>query len=313
MAACRPEPMAARLALVLLLTALGGCAPIQQRLYDGAVASRRADAGLVERRATVRGRAVSYLERPGAPGGRTVVLVHGFAGSKDHWLALAPLLPADARLIVPDLAGHGGSAAVAAPDAPVFAADLAALLDSLRAAPADLVGNSLGGLVATLVALDAPARVRSLTLLDPAGLRSPTPSRTDTLLAAGQAVLIPTTRAAYDRLVEMAFSTPPELPGLARAVLLRDVRRREPYLRALLAALVAQPDRLAGRLGALDAPTLLLWGADDQILHPSAADRWSAERPGLAVEILGGVGHAPMMEVPETVADRLTAFWGVAP
>lgn len=301
-------------ALVLLVgagMALPSCAGITQQLYDSGVASRRADAGLETKSIVVDGRAFGYLERAGAPGGRTIVLVHGFGGSKDHWLALAPLLPTSARIIVPDLAGHGDSEAADGVeyDGPRLASEFYAALQELAPGRVDLVGNSLGGLVATLIALEHPASVRTLALLDPAGLASPVPSRSDSLLASGEAALIPTTRADYDRLIELSFVNPPDLPGIARDVLVQEARQREPFLMALLRNLGEQRDILADRLGALRGPTLLVWGEKDRILDPSAAGRWTGLQPAIELQTIPNVGHAPMMEVPAETAKILEAFW----
>ena len=294
--------------LLLALLALAGCQSLGETVVAGVVAARRSEAGLSERTVTVEGRSVAYLERAGSE--PALVLVHGFGAQKDAWLDLVDALPVGRRVLVPDLAGHGDTPAEpgARYDGPRYAADLVAWLEAVTDGPADLAGNSMGGLVVTLVALDHPQAVRSLVLLDPAGIPSPVPSGLDSLVATGANPLIPTTRAEYDRLLAFAFARPPDLPGLARDVLAADARPRAPFLRRLFEALGDTPGDLRARLPGLDRPVLLLWGTQDRVLDPSAAPLWDAAMPRSRYVRLPGVGHAPMMEAPETTARLMSGF-----
>ncbi|TDT97474.1 pimeloyl-ACP methyl ester carboxylesterase [Streptomyces sp. 846.5] len=106
--------------------------------------------------------------RDGAP----VLLVHGWGGAGSEWDPVAAELARSHRVIVPDLRGHGSSPApdpAAAGYAPVdFAADLAALLGGLDAAPVTAVGHSMGGQIVVALAGDSPSLVAGLVVLDPA-------------------------------------------------------------------------------------------------------------------------------------------------
>lgn len=294
-----------KLALALLvLLAASGCGALKRQLVEAAIADRRDDAGLVAKEAVIDGRTVAYLEREGdSP---TLVLVHGFGASKDAWLDFVREIPAGPRILVPDLSGHGDTEADAGPyDAPRLTADLGAWLDAVAPGPVHVAGNSMGGNVAALLALDREA-VRSLTLYDPSGVVPPTPSRRDSLAARGESILIPTTRDAFDRLIALSFVEEPDIPGPARDVLAEDYARREPFLRDLLTGLGRNPDIVRPRLGEITAPVLLVWGAEDRVIHPSAASVWAEVLPNARLQILPNVGHAPMMERPaETAADFL--------
>jgi pimeloyl-ACP methyl ester carboxylesterase len=298
-----------RLPLALVLLTLGGCGAVQEALVERALAGRRAAAGLDAREAVVDGRAVAYLERPGD--GPAVVLLHGFGAQKDVWLEFAAALPDSFRVLVPDLAGHGGSArdTAAAYGAGRLADEVGRWLDVVAPGPVHVAGNSLGGQVAALLALRRPARVRSLGLYAPAGVASPQPSTLDSLLAAGRGnPLVPTSRADFDRLVEIAYAEPPDLPGPARDVLAAQAARRAPFLRGLFETLVERRDRLDGRLGEVTQPTLLVWGAEDRVLDPSAAAVWAAGLQGETARVLPGVGHVPVQERPAETAAAYAAF-----
>ncbi len=297
-----------RLALLALLLVTAGCQSAKEAVVSAAVASRRADAGLETRQATVDGRTVAYLERPGTE--PALVLLHGFGAQKDAWLDLVDVVPEGRRVLVPDLAGHGDSPAEpgARYDGPRYAADVAAWLAEVAGGPVDLAGNSMGGLVATLVTIEAPRAVRSLVLLDPAGVPSPRTSGLDSLVASGTNPLIPTTRAEYDRLLAFVFATPPDLPGVARDVLVADTRERAPFLRRLFADLNRTPGELRALLPEIRQPVLIVWGAQDRVLDPSAAPLWAEAIPNATLVVLPGVGHAPMMEEPGETARLITDF-----
>ncbi|WP_412070509.1 alpha/beta fold hydrolase [Rubrivirga sp. IMCC43871] len=297
--------MLIRLAAFALVFALAGCAPLKRSAVAAGVAALRADAGLDLREATVDGRTVAYLERPGD--GPALVLLHGFGANKDAWLRLADALPEGRRLLAPDLSGHGDSPAAIGPyDTERYATEVAAWLDAVAPGPVDIAGNSMGGAVAARLAL--AGRVRRLIVMDPAGITGPEPSGLDSLLARGEVGLIPTTRAEYDRFVDLTFARDPDIPGPARDVLAADNAAREPFLRGLFQNLGTETDALRARLGEISIPALVIWGAEDRVLSPSAAPIWAEGLPDARLHLLPGVGHAPMMEAPGETASLVADF-----
>ena len=95
--------------------------------------------------------------------GRPVLLLHGLFGSGVYWSPLIATLSRTRRVIAPDLPGFGKSAGTPVPaDIAGFAAVSVDLLDALGVGSADVVGYSMGGLVAQQLALDAPERIRRL-------------------------------------------------------------------------------------------------------------------------------------------------------
>src|SRR5690606_12071982 len=100
----------------------------------------------------------------------TLVLLHGFGASHTVWSALAARLAGDAHILAYDLPGHGFS--LDAPGAGRAGATARAILDDLAGRGvkrAHVAGHSMGGAIAALMALTAPGRVASLTLLAPGG------------------------------------------------------------------------------------------------------------------------------------------------
>ena len=99
--------------------------------------------------------------------GPAVLLLHGYGETGDMWIPLAAALMKDHQVIVPDLRGLGLSAKPAGGfDKKTQAADMAAVLDALGAAQADVVAHDIGNMVAFQVAARYPQRVRRLVLID---------------------------------------------------------------------------------------------------------------------------------------------------
>src|SRR3954454_6166034 len=104
--------------------------------------------------------------------GPLIALLHGLGGAASNWTAVAPALAERARVVVPELPGHGGSAALPAPvpTLDAYADRVAGVLD----APAVVAGHSLGGLVALRLAVRHPALVSGVVLAGSAGISSGT-------------------------------------------------------------------------------------------------------------------------------------------
>src|SRR3954470_10248706 len=104
--------------------------------------------------------------------GPVIALLHGLGGAASNWTAVAPALAERARVVVPELPGHGGSAALPAPvpTLDAYADRVVGVLD----APSVVAGHSLGGLVALRLAGRAPQLVRGVVLAGSAGISSGT-------------------------------------------------------------------------------------------------------------------------------------------
>src|SRR5262245_29436898 len=119
---------------------------------------------------TLSGR-IRYVQRSGQ--GAPILFIHGFGGDLNNWLFNIDAISGSGPAYALDLPGHGGSTkAIAKPGLDALAVVVIEFMDALKLPPAHLVGHSMGGAVAGLVALEKPRFVRSLTLISPAGLGS---------------------------------------------------------------------------------------------------------------------------------------------
>lgn len=269
--------------------------------------------GFEERFLDARGCRLRYLV---AGEGDPLVLVHGLGGAAANWLALAPLLLPGRRLIVPELPGHGGSSPLpAAPSLSPYADRLGLLLDHEGAAPAAVVGHSLGGAVALRLALRRPEAVSALVLAAAAGISSATRSARYALTITG--ILKPGRKIAPHRgrvarsalLKRVVFgrwgaSDPDALPPeLVEALLAGPARHTD----TLSAAKALVRDDLRPELEHVRCPVLVLWGARDNQLPVDDAFDY-ARRLRAPLRVIADCGHLLIVERPAGCADAITGF-----
>lgn len=245
-----------------------------------------------------RGR-MAYLDTGPSPG-RTFLLLHGFAGDRTTWAAIASgLKRAGHRVLIPDLPGHGLTeiAACAAAD---LSADLAAFLQRVApAGPVDIVAHSLGCVAAVNFAGTAPDRLGSMTLLAPAGLGP----EIDGEFIHGMARA--TVAAEVSHLLRRLSVNPVRLSDSALAALAADLAKGR---------LVALADAIAGPSGqrvdslaklekvAASVETRVLFGLEDRIIpwrHVTAVS------PRVAIHLLSRSGHMPHWDQSKDVLDIL--------
>jgi pimeloyl-ACP methyl ester carboxylesterase len=240
---------------------------------------------------------VTFTER-GA--GRPFLLLHGGAGPQSVE-SFAALLAADgpARVIVPVHPGFGGTPR---PDQLASMRSLAAvygqLIDDLDLAGVTVIGNSIGGWIAAEIALLASPRVSGVVLVDAAGLQ---------LDAAPAADFFALT---MDQVADLSYYRPDDfridvasLPDPAKAAMAAN--------RAALAVYggtaMADPG-LLGRLPAITAPVLVVWGAADRMIPPAHGRAYAAAIPGARLRLITEAGHLPQLEAPGELLRVITEF-----
>jgi pimeloyl-ACP methyl ester carboxylesterase len=212
-----------------------------------------------------------------------------------------------------DLPGYGLTGPV--PDHDYTAARharvVAALLDQLGIARADLAGNSFGGRIALTLALAHPHRVRKLVLVDAAGLRGQQPPAIFRLMRTpvlNRLLTVATPRWVVKKNVLEVYGDPSRVDE-ALVDRYYDLTRAEGNRTALRDRLNGPPEPdLDERLGELRAPVLLLWGEQDRWIPRSFAERFRAGIAGAKLVTYPDAGHVPMEEVPEATAAEAARF-----
>ncbi len=264
-----------------------------------------ADSGPQPEKVQIGGRTVRYLKM--GDGGTPAVLIHGFGGDLNNWLFNHADLASHRAVWALDLPGHGESGkAVERGDADELAASVIAFLDDQKIERAHLIGHSMGSLVAMTVAQKAPQRVASLSLIAGAGLGPEIDGAYIDGFVAGNS------RNTMKPHLGKLFAD----PTLVTRQLIEDIvkyKRLEGVSESLqkIAASAfegnVQRRLFRDQLATLAPRTLVIWGAQDQII-PAAHARGLAG--DIRVHVIEGKGHMVQMEAASEVNRLLNDFLG---
>ena len=256
----------------------------------------------VRRVALATGVSVPYVSA-GPAAAAPVVLLHAWGESWRSFDRLLPLLPGTVHAVAMDLRGHGDA------DKPAtgyslaeVAADVAALMDTVGIPSAVLLGSSSGGYVAQQVAITSPHRVAGLVLIgSPRSLqgRPPFADEVDQLTEPVDAAWVRKFLAWFPRFHQV--------PPWYIDCRVQDGVRMPAYVwRETLAGLVSA--RPPTDTATITAPTLIVWGARDELLTLEDQQSLAAAIPASRLIVYQDTGHLVLWEQPERVASDLTAF-----
>jgi len=266
------------------------------------------------------GGVVMHYRIEGAPEGRTLLLVHGFSASLHTWEPWVATLGKSYRIVSLDLPGHGLTRTPAgfSPTLENYADLVETACEKLGLGKVILAGNSMGGGVGWRLALQHPARLDGLVLVDAAGWPDP---RSDTSKAPiafkvlGDPVLGPliqnldstalTAQGLRAAFFNPALATPAMITryvDLSRApehrtVLLQITSGRTPHN-------PATPELMAK----IATPTLVLHGEQDNLIPVESGRRFGQTIPGAKLITYPNVGHIPQEEIAERSAADLDAW-----
>ncbi|MCI5074397.1 alpha/beta fold hydrolase [Oricola sp.] len=240
----------------------------------------------------------------GSGDGDALVLLHGFGGSGRSYDPVLGGLDPSIRVILPDLPGHGRSFASGGSRHPrAAAAAVLATLDRIGCDRFHLGGFSMGGAVACLLALQAPERVASLTLLAPGGFGPQIAAQTLRDFAAARS------RTELRAALSAMFAPGAPIPEAAL-----DCLEEERANAALVAELVAiaaliTPEMRQGEipremLGRIACPVQLVWGSADPVLPVTQSEGLA---PQFSCRVIEGAGHMLTDEASDAVAATLNA------
>jgi len=231
----------------------------------------------------------------------TFVFLHGLVGLNEHWEKVVERFSKTARCLmlqIPLLDLSGDDCSIQG----VSALTSRFIEDYFRpdsALPVVLVGNSFGGHVALRLAIERPDLVQALVLAGSSGLIEKSmvsdvqirPSREWLRRKIGELFFDPKHLSESD--IERAFKELSSRTGARAMVRLSRSARR---------------NHLGNKLGQIKMPTLLIWGREDIVTPPEAAEGFRTSIPGSRIVWFDRCGHAPMIECPDQFADVLAGF-----
>jgi pimeloyl-ACP methyl ester carboxylesterase len=265
------------------------------------------------------GHPVSYYEEGSGP---ALLLVHGITSSADAWRNVIPVLAEQFTVIAPDLLGHGGSAKPRGDySLGAHASGLRDLLAALGHERASVVGHSMGGGIAMVLAYQFPERVERLALVSSGGLGKEVGLvlRAATLPGAGVVLPVITRRGPRDVVIgaahvlsRLGLRTAADVRGTALGLAsLRDGAARRAFIHTARSIIDSAGQRVSAhdRLYLAEGmPTLLLWGDRDPMIPSAHGVAAHALIPHSRLEIFEGAGHYPFEEDPERFMSVLRDF-----
>jgi pimeloyl-ACP methyl ester carboxylesterase len=264
------------------------------------------------------GQRIHYRDQ-GRPDGPAIVLLHGSNASLHTWEPLVERLGGDYRIVTLDLPGHGLTGGT--PDREYDADAMIAAVDVVAARLGlehfTLGGNSMGGWVAWRYALARAEHVDALLLIDAAGMPLRAGEKRPESNIGFRILQYPfgrwlaariTPRALVERSLRGSVAKQDivddamidrywellRFPGNRQATVARSRMDREPAM--------------AARVGEIAAPTLILFGKQDRLINPGAAQSFHERIAGSEVVLFDEIGHLPMEEAPDATAAAIADF-----
>src|SRR6266550_8802524 len=272
---------------------------------------------------TVEGLRARVVVEDGGRAGEPIVLIHGVGGWAETWRpVVGPLASAGHLVVALDLPGFGESQAPGrvsyfGPENAFYPRFVLAAMEVLGVSRAHIVGQSMGGAVAYMVAVTAPERTRSLVLVAPGGLGREVALylRACTLPGMGLLARLPRSPSAARAALESCYfdvsritpelyaeaeryggpSFPEFVRALAQGLDLGGVRR-------------ALRDEGVVRSPTYRGPALVVWGREDRVLPIAHLDSLPELLPQAEVRIVERCGHLAMAECPDEFLDAALPF-----
>jgi len=242
--------------------------------------------------------------------GEPVVLVHGFGASSDNWNRMAGRLTKKYRVIAPDMPGWGQSTRIdsASYAYPEQVERLHGFVAALGLRRFHLIGHSMGGFISSTYAARYPEEVITLGLLAPHGVAEPQPSELALSVAAGDNWLVARSVPEFERLLDKVFAKRPYLPKSVFKLFAAYAIRGSAKSSRIFADMQSNDPPLEARLPLIKAPTLIIWGEQDRVLHVSGSEVFRQGIGNSELLVLPGVGHMPLIESARECATAWMAF-----
>jgi pimeloyl-ACP methyl ester carboxylesterase len=275
-----------------------------------------AAAGLIKRELALAEHRIVYLDTRSPPtqsDGVPIVMLHGFAGDKLNWIRYARHLTSRYRVVIPDLPGFGESdwhphLVYSVRNQATW---LGSLLDALGIPKAHIVGNSMGGHIATHLAIRAPERVETLLLFAPSGTKGAGPPWDQTKFEPGQHPTKIYSIKDFDHFMRWLFVKQPTIIGPVRRYFAMQAIARRPYNQKIFGDINAGGagnELVEPMLPSMNMPTLVVWGDTDRVLDCGQARLYETLMPDARAIVLPQCGHMPMAEQTHHTASASLDF-----
>jgi proline-specific peptidase len=247
--------------------------------------------------------------------GRWLVLIHGAWASHEWWRWQVPELSHNYRVLSLDVRGHGQSSPLEEPDSvDNFAKDLETLLQKVGAAEVALVGWSMGGIISMQYYLDNPSRVKTLVLVATRGHRNPKMKLQLWLQQLQTRLSLMMDFADYEAVIyqdqvekEVRSMLSPATPKEVIDWIMTDLTNN-PRRNFFEVAKSLWNWEAGDRLAAINVPTLIMVGEEDNRTPPHFSRLLHEKIPNSKLVVVENCGHYLLMERPDIVNAEIIRF-----
>ena len=295
--------------IIVLFVLLVFTACTTKQLYDIAVEHQRSSAGMQKKSLMMDFGKIVYLEND-VKRGETVVLVHGFGGSKDNWTKVIAEWNKKYHVIAIDLPGNGES--VSDRTLGYTTTHQARMLESLlKAKDLDrfhLAGHTMGGAIVLRYMEKNSENVVSLILIDDMGMEQTKSDGVKLVEVSEKNPLYDVcTEERLDTLINYSMYEVPAFFDAFKDTLLEEKCHRKEIEKVMYEDLYKDVD-LGQVAQTIQTPTLILWGEKDRMTHVDNATLFHSTINGSKLVILKEIGHVPLLEDPARTASEIDEF-----
>jgi len=293
--------------LVVIAAAVAGYYAFPEKVAGYIIDAARSKAGLTKKAIKIDDHNVVYLEGGKGP---TILLLHGYTGSKDNWTRFAVYLTKDYRVVIPDLPGYGESSMIeeASYDLSNQMSRLHKFAQAIELKKFHVAGNSMGGLFAGTYAARYPDEIISVGLFDAAGVLSLEKSIVMKMMEKDENLLVLKDSNDLPRLMALFFANPPSLPYPLKKVFIQTTLANRRFYEKERKEIFPDFYSLEKELPNIKAQTLILWGDHDKVLDVSGVPVFEKGLKSHKTVIIKDCGHVPMLEKPQETAAHYIDF-----
>ena len=294
--------------LLVIIVALVACYyAFPEKVAGYMIKAAISQAGLTKKEIKIDDYNIVYLEGGKGP---TILLLHGYTGSKDNWLMFAPYLTKNYHVVIPDIPGYGESSMIEKDsyDLSNQMPRLHKFVQALELKKFHIVGNSMGGLFAGTYAVRYPDEIISVGLFDAVGVKSLEKSVAIKMAEKGENPLLLKDSKDMQRLAAFLFVNTPSFPYPIKKVMIKTALANRQFYEKERKEIFPDFYSLEKDLPNIKAPTLILWGDQDKIVDISSVPVFEKGLKNHKTVIIKDCGHVPMVEKPQETATYYIDF-----
>jgi pimeloyl-ACP methyl ester carboxylesterase len=293
--------------LVIVVALVAGYYTFPEKVAGLMLKAAASQAGLTKKEIQIDDHKIVYLEGGKGP---TILLLHGYTGSKENWFKFAPYLTKNYHVVIPDIPGYGESSKIEKDsyDLSNQMLRLHKFAQAIELKKFHIVGNSLGGFFAGTYAVRYPDEIMSVGLFDAAGVMLSENCTLKIMMEGGENPFLIKDSNDMQRFMTLLFVKEPFLPYPLKKVMFKTYLTNRQFYEKEAKEGMPYLYSLEKDLPKIKVSTLILWGDQDKIIDISSVPVFEKGLKNHKTVIIKDCGHCPMMEKPQETATQYLDF-----